>query len=533
MKKKDDIGAGGIALILFIAVVVLGAVLVLSGAVDLNKLKTGSVVNAVSTITYSSNTGQVRDGYLYGSKIVVLITATSDPAELQYIVAGKEQTWGNYKIIPQNNMRIKVSANPKADSSLELYRRSYFKDFWGNVYQTQDLKGTSWQIYTPLHVEIYADATPLPTKSVVVTDISDASISGQFLYPIGNGINVQRSSIVQTGMQGLPSVGDIVVATAPQFTNFKTALPGSSYPFSSQTYIFDRASYDSRVEYFFQNSGQGRIWGGIVNPNLAFWTGYDEFSWTGGLCGRFSANYINGYCKVSGWNGLYQEVTATRYAVQYEPSTQKLIANNIQYGAVINLEIPSETVKSLAILRGVGVPQIITTLTNAIRQGESAYLTVYVKNVGDTDGFGIVPTSKSGRLIFTPASYSSQNIPYNTEKEFRFVVTVAGKETSELNAVEDVTVTVRADHNPAVATKTAQVGITYIPMSETQGGVIKGTPSSTPDISPGSADTMNISSKTASDKAQKVNWYETTPAKVLVGLIVLFGILLIWRKQNE
>jgi hypothetical protein len=531
MNRHAKETVGKTALLFIIGVIVVA--LLAFGIINLSGLKQGSVVNAVSTITYSSNTGEVRDGYLYGSKIVVLITATPDPAELIYTVAGKEQSWGNYKIFPQNNMRIKLSANPYADSPLELYRRSYFKNLWGQVYQTQDLKGSSWQVYTPLHLEIYADASYIPATAVLNKDISDSSISGQFLYPVGNGINIQRSSIVQTGTQGLYPAGDIVVATAPQFSEFKTAVPASSYPSTSQTYIFDRASYDSRIDYFYQNSGAaGRIFGGIVNPNLALWTGYDEYSWTGGLCGIFSDRYVNGYCKLIGWNGLYSEVNAPAYPVKYDPSYQKLIAQNIQYGAVVNLEIPSETLKSLAVLRGVGVPQVILTLTNAIRQGESAYLTVYVKNAGDNDGFSIVPASKSGKLLFTPASYSSQYIPYSTEKEFRFVVTVAGKETSELSAIEDVTVTVRADHNPVAVTKTTQVGITYPPMSETQPGVITGTPSSTPDISPGDADTMDLGNKTAGDKAERINWYDTTPAKILAGLISILIFLLIWRRTE-
>ncbi|MDD5453997.1 MAG: hypothetical protein PHW62_00655 [Candidatus Ratteibacteria bacterium] len=34
-------------------------------------------------------------------------------------------------------------------------------------------------------------------------------------------------------------------------------------------------------------------------------------------------------------------------------------------------------------------------------------------------------------------------------------------------------------------------------------------------------------------EATRLNWYETNSAKVLAGLIILLGLLLIWRKQNE
>jgi hypothetical protein len=410
----------------------------------------------------------------------------------------------------------------------------YYTDFWGSAYQTQDLKGVSWLKYTPMKVEIYADTNSIPNTTVAVRDIADNcpdseacvdDLQGQQLYPISNGINIQRSAIKETGAQGLPAVENIIVATAPEFKEFQASSVSS---YSPKTYLFDKSSYDTRINYFFTEKRASNTLFNFIDPWMAFWTGYDKFSWVGGICGRFSTSYVNGYCKVSGWNGLYQEVTQPRYAIRYDPTKQKLIAENIQYGAEVNLEIPSETVKSLAVLRGVGQPVITVDITDAIREGDSKYLTVTVKNIGDTDGFSIVPVSKSGRLIFTPASYTSQSIPYNTQKVFRFVMTVAGKETSELSAREDISVAVQAEHNTEKVVKETSVDISYKSISESQPS---GTPTGADAVKPTGADTMDLN-KTKSSKGQVLKWYETPQAFLLGGLVMVL-IIVAWRRYNE
>ncbi len=49
----------------------------------------------------------------------------------------------------------------------------------------------------------------------------------------------------------------------------------------------------------------------------------------------------------------------------------------------------------------------------------------------------------------------------------------------------------------------------------------------------GSTETGGSTDDSKVINAEKLNWYDTTPAKILAGLIVVLAILLVWRKQNE
>lgn len=492
--------------------------------------KTASVVNSISTFTFDSNSGKVQNGYLYGSKIVASMTLTDAPAELRIQTAGTEETWGNYKIKPQYNMLIKASAHSSATSTTVEYRQSYYRNLLSQVTQTQDMKGTVFSVYTPIHIDIYADQNTIPTTLVMSKDILGKDLDGQQLITLGNGFNIQKVSNANVGALQLPSASDIVVAVAPSNADFQKAAITDYAP---KTYIFDRADYDTRVKYFYDQFGTGIFNAPLNNPYLALWTGYDTFSFSGGLCGRFSSAYNNGFCKLNGWNGLGAEVAAPTYNVKFDAGTNKLILDPLQYGANTNLEIPSEYVKSLAVLRGAGTPEVTYSATNIIGQGDKLYLTVTVKNTGDADGFSIIPTPKAGKIVYSPASYTSQSIGAGETKEFKFVMTVAGQVTSIASAMESTELTVTPEHSiEARVTKTFSTAITYKVTSPTSPDVA-GTPKSTPIVNPGNADTMNLSS--ASDgKGIYMKWYETPQATILGILVVLLigAVYLRFRERN-
>ncbi len=541
--RTDNSSSNVLIYIVIIAVIGLAIVGVHSGKINLSGLGKASVVDSVSTIPYAPNSGNVQNGQLYGAKMQFHATLTPDPLDTTIQLAQTGQTWGTYKVTPQDNLRIKMSSSGSAEGNTASYRLSYYKDSSNSDVQTMDLIGSGgWQVLTPIHIEIYADATPRPSTLVLSQDIAGSNIQGQQFFAIGNGVNIQRSSIALTG-NTLPSdLSNFVVATQPVETAFQNANIAPNY--RPGTYIFSKDSYAPAVTKFYNQAGTQGWFSSLQDSQLALWTGYDVFTWSlSSKCGRFSSAYTNGYCKLSNWNGLYQEATKTNYNVQYDSSRQKIVAPSTDYTASVNLEIPSDMVKSFAILRGVGVADVTYSMTSTIQQGNTIGLTVTVTNKGDDDGFNIWASSQSGKLLFTPASYSNQFIKAGDTQVFRFVFTVAGRSVSlPLSDSDNAIIDVQPVHGQKVE-KTQPVAIGYTPVSTTQSDKTsqqqqqQGTFTSNNNVQQSNTntqqaitnydrlnDTTNSTYKGDTYEAKLGKWYNS-PLAIILGLLV--GALLI------
>ncbi len=123
------------------------------------------------------------------------------------------------------------------------------------------------------------------------------------------------------------------------------------------------------------------------------------------------------------------------------------------------------------VVRGSGTSVVDVFSPTSIKEGEDLTLTINVKNIGDSDTFNILPTSKTGKLIITPNS-ASEYINAGTEKKFEFNIRVAfGKmytgtpSDSELSAKEDIELRVTPQHNSdARVVKTYTMDISYKPI---------------------------------------------------------------------
>ncbi len=496
---------------------------------------TGSVVTGVSTINYQPNTGEVKSGYLYGSKMLINAKLDNSPIEMLYKYAGTEQIWGSYKIKPQNNVLIKMSAINTANSSLLEYRLSYYNGFFSGLLQTKSMKGATgeWRFRTPIHIEIYADSKPIPTTPILIKDITYQDFTGQQFLTLGNNINIQRTSVSFLDTT-LPTADNIVVDTAPIFDAFQSAMPEAGY--TSKSYIFDRPLYASRVDYFYKYTGDTLL--GLNDPLLVLWTGYDKYSLTGtNACsyigsGTMGLIYVQnkGYCKLVGWNGLYKEVPQVSSGIKYNPITQNIIKDPADFLVDVNFELPSETIGSFAILRGAGIPIITFSYPVSLSQGTQKYLDVNVKNIGDSDTFNIVPTSKSGKLIFTPSSLSAY-INTGETKTFKFVTGITGQETSLASATESTEILVTPQHNlEARVTESFSTSITYKVTSETSPDTA---PTSKPpaDIRPSDADTMDLNQPIQNPPTVQ-KWYENPWFGIGLIITIISGLYYLSTKKK-
>lgn len=137
---------------------------------------------------------------------------------------------------------------------------------------------------------------------------------------------------------------------------------------------------------------------------------------------------------------------------------------------LISLILISPIIVDAQTERGAGSPvvDVITPIT--FRQdyrSDVETLVVNVKNIGNSDGFSIVPESKTGKLIFTPSSYVSQPIAAGEEKKFNFTISLGGAILYGSSAKEDIELRVTPEHNSdARVVKTFSMDIYY--MSERQ-----------------------------------------------------------------
>lgn len=479
---------------------------------------TGSIVTSVSNINYQSNTGEVKSGYLYGGKVVMNIVLDNAPLEILFKNANKEFTWGDYKIKPQNNVLVKISANNRAKSALVQYSKNYY-DSWSGMLSTKELKGTSWVIETPIHIEVYADSKAIPTTPVLIKDIPSQDFKGQQLVTLnlGNGINLQKVGVM-LGDNLLYSANSIVVATSPNYPDFQTKVPESKY-LPKVTYLFDIDQYNTQIDEFHNTIGTQFV--GANEPLLALWSGWDS--------GAF------GYSRFAAWKGLPTEIYDVAPAsaignVKYDPSTQNITVDPLQYYVSVNLELPSEIVKSLAILRGAGIPIVTFSYPVSLSQGTQKYLDVNVKNIGDSDTFNIVPTSKSGKLIFTPSSLSAY-INTGETKTFKFVTGITGQETSLASATESTEILVTPQHNlEARVTESFSTAITYKVTSETSPDTA---PTSKPpaDIKPSNADTMDLNQSIQKPPTVQ-KWYENPWFGIGIIITIISGLYYISTKKK-
>ncbi len=484
------------------------AVIVISAALlylyPISNLVPGSIVS-ISEIKY----GQISNGQITGGKYVISATLSQAGDTLQMKLRNATLTWGQYKVMPEKNIAIKMeSTGSYAISTLYNYDKSYgFHPINGVLIVPNTQLGNSWNYYTPYKISIYADKTSNPT-----TLISSTTIDGltNDWTPIGNDIAIQQTSIAFLGPASLPSASDIVVSTSPMYTDLSSKVNYNS----GASYVFLRSSFDSKTT-FFKDSITVLTFN---DPLMVLWSGYDKYSALSltTQCSGITGYYLqtNGYCKINGWYGLPTEATKAPSIVSFDSATNKIKANGIQYSSNVILEVPTELAESFVVLIGVGKPVITDFyVPPATREGSEESVSVTVRNDGDQDGFNVQFSSRSGKLIFSPNSYNSVPISQRQTQKFESKLTTAGYSTYNSQSKEDIIVVVRANHNPASVTASKSTNIEYkVPVP----GETTPKPSGTPVTSVNGTDGV---STTVSQKA----WYE----KSGFVLLLIFTTLLI------
>lgn len=120
----------------------------------------------------------------------------------------------------------------------------------------------------------------------------------------------------------------------------------------------------------------------------------------------------------------------------------------------------------VGVIRGSGNPVVDVMMPNTFRQdyrSDVETLVINVKNTGDSDTFNIVPTSKTGKLIFTPSS-ASEYIQAGEEKKLNFTISLGGIISYGSSAREDIELRVTPERNAdAKVVKTFSMDIFYMP----------------------------------------------------------------------
>lgn len=496
-------------------------ILLLAGALYFSHSSMPNLKPAAITSISEIKEGTIKDGKLVGAKIVVSGTASLTDDELLIKTKGTEWKIGDYTIIPNKNIVIKIKSNGAyAETPLKNHIKTYWQPTFSNILSITALEGETWNIFTPSVINVYADESEYPTTLISSKYLEDI---GQSMIPISdNGIKAQQTSIAFIGSQWIYTASDIVIATAP---DYKSDYLPTDYKLT--TYIFRKTAFDDAVSVFYDNYGS-KTTTVFNNPAMVLWTGYDEYKTipvpfvTNQLCSGFVKK-----CKV--WDGLYKIATrldsVPSFDLTYDEtptadSPHGLVrANNIAFSANYIIEIPSEIVDSIAVLKGVGVPEIISIdAPQSVRADSTSYqqVNVIVRNNGDDDGFNIQPISKGGKLIFTPSSYTSYPIEAGKQVTFQFGIAVAGTETF-VNVKEDVKIDARANHNPVKATKDVQIGVEY-------GNAPKGQPTVVP------KSTSTLPKKPAGEGKA---WYEEWYVFVLMGLILMLAYFVYEGKKKK
>lgn len=118
---------------------------------------------------------------------------------------------------------------------------------------------------------------------------------------------------------------------------------------------------------------------------------------------------------------------------------------------------------NFVIIADAGAPEIIAIDAPAsVSAGDTSYhqMVVTVRNNGEYDGFNVQAISKSGKLVFTPSSYTSYPIEAGKHATFTFMIAIAGTETY-VNANEDVKIQVWANNNDNKVVQEGSIGVEY------------------------------------------------------------------------
>ena len=258
----------------------------------------------------------------------------------------------------------------------------------------------------------------------------------------------------------------------------------------------------------------------------------------------------------------------TGRAMTYTASGTQTTGQIIATGDRITVPTIILTLKAtaLGIYIPVGKPQIIKPIPAiTFNSGDAnAELRIGVKNIGEAKGtfvatltdpsgtFTSLTSTAVGQISLNPAETGTivLKIGHGTSGTADKTVTVTVYDINFANIKDtaDVKITMtgpkkcapgvtRIDDNLKIVWKCNPDGMGETRILDCQiGGVIKvgneykcstSGEGGTNGTGGGSTDDSKVLN------AEKLNWYDTTSAKVLVGLIVLLVILLVWRKQNE
>lgn len=231
--------------------------------------------------------------------------------------------------------------------------------------------------------------------------------------------------------------------------------------------------------------------------------------------------------------------------------------------------IPSLTftikANAIAVFAPVGVPEIVSITVPKFASGDAnGVATVRVKNAGTATGTFQATFSEStgtfyqsgntlGSRITLDAGQTGDILVYighgTTATEISQTATFRVSDVNSGKYVEKTAVigmtppkactpnTTKQDGQQVSQCKPDGTGYTLILDCSAKGMVVDytgGTP--TCKVGVGATSTPTTPGGSTVDdsiNAEKVNWYDTTPAKILAGLIVVLVILLVWRKQNE
>ncbi len=270
------------------------------------------------------------------------------------------------------------------------------------------------------------------------------------------------------------------------------------------------------------------------------------------------------YATLTSQNDVVSSLSGT--AKSYEQTTSGTQITELAVGRYTNPKLQIfVAASSIGVNIPTGKPQIVKPIAPiTFASGDnSGVVTFKVKNVGTGAGsFRFTLTDSAGEFYTDPVESVQISVPAGGESS------VLMKVYHRTAAAKTATVTIKAyDYNVPNNYDTSPLDVSMTPPKACTPGVIRIGDELKTVIkcnSDGMGETIILQCQTSTVtkvgeefkcatadggstngttggstddskvlNADKLNWYDTTPAKVLAGLIVVLIILLVWRKQNE